>query len=61
MFKKPKRVNFIETLKFISYFSRIFNEDLYRLMNKEEIVVVLQYFRKDKSPRPDGWPMNLYL
>jgi hypothetical protein len=50
MFKKPKRVNFIETLKFISYFSRIFNEDLYRLVNKEEIVVVLQYFRKDKSP-----------
>jgi hypothetical protein len=61
LFKEPKRMNLDKTLKVISHFPRMINEDLYILVNKEELVVVLQYFRKDKSPRPHGWSVEFYL
>jgi len=58
-------MNLDKTLKVISHFPRMINEelneDLYILVNKEELVVVLQYFRKDRSPRLYGWSMEFYL
>jgi hypothetical protein len=57
-YKEPERVNLTKTLKVISYFPRIINEDLYRPMNREEHVVVLLSFGKDKSPGPNGWSVE---
>jgi hypothetical protein len=46
-------------------FSRFINQEgndqLMVEISKEELQVVLQSFQKDKSPGPDGLPIELYL
>jgi hypothetical protein len=65
IYKEPKRENLAEILKVISYFPRMINEelneDLYILVTKEELFSILQYFKKDKSPGPDGWLVEFYI
>ena len=45
IYKEPKRTNFANILKVICYFPRMINEelneDLYRLVNKEELFSIL--------------------
>ena len=52
-------------MKVVSYFPRMVevkdNEDLYRVVFLEELLVVLNTFKKDRSPGLNGWPVEFYL
>lgn len=37
------------------------NEDLFQPITKDELLGVMMSFKKDKSPRPDGWTIDFYI
>jgi hypothetical protein len=37
------------------------SEELFNPVTKEELISVLQNFKKDKSPGPDGWSVEFYI
>ena len=37
------------------------SEELFNPITKEELSLVLQNFKKDESPRPDGWLVEFYI
>ena len=37
------------------------NDNLMAEIRAEEILAIFDSFRKDKSPKPDGWPIEIYL
>jgi hypothetical protein len=59
MFKEHVGANVEEILKAVSFFPRMVNnelcEKLYILVTKEELLVVLSTFRKEKILGPDHW------
>lgn len=52
-------------LQIISKFSRMVkdeeNEELFSPVLKEELLVVLKLFQRDKSPEPDRWPIEFFV
>jgi hypothetical protein len=64
LFKESKHVKFGNILKQISLFLKLIdeevNEDLYCEITKEKLLAVISNFRKDKSPRPDGWTVEFF-
>lgn len=58
IFKEPVQTNIEEMLKTTSLFLRSIegedNEALYRLVSKEELLAVINSFKKAKSPGLDG-------
>eukprot|EP00253_Pinus_taeda_P004659 PITA_04659 len=65
LFKNPPGENLVEIIEVASHFPRFVNEeDSEELMNPvtmEELEITLKWFKKDKSPGPDGWTIELYL
>jgi len=51
-------------LLFLSYFPKILEEEenkgLYHEITKEELLVVILLFKKDKSPNMDGWTTKFF-
>ena len=50
-----------EIIKIAGFFPRFVdqegNESLLKEVSTHELLATLQYFQKDKSPDPDGWPI----
>jgi hypothetical protein len=65
VFKELDRENIEEILKVASYFPRLVgeeeNERMYREVSREELLYVLNSFKKDRSPGPDGWTVEFYI
>jgi len=64
-FKEPKRANIREIIRVVDYFPRMVdeedNENMYKTILMEELLVVLNTFQKGKSPDLDGWTTEFYL
>lgn len=56
--KETKRANIEEILKVVSYFPKMVNDEenerLFRIITKEELLFVLNSFKKDRSSGLDG-------
>eukprot|EP00253_Pinus_taeda_P027637 PITA_27637 len=65
LFKNPPGANLAEIIEVASHFPRFINEedseDLMNPVTMEELESTLKWFKKDKSPGPDGWTIEFYL
>lgn len=65
IFRNPPGANLIEIIEVASHFPRYVNEeaseDLSSPVTMEELESTLKWFKKDKSPGPDGWTIEFYL
>ena len=65
LFGDDKSTNIADQLKVISLFPRMTTDDdidsFLKPISAQEVEVVLKGFKKDKSPRPDGWPVEFFL
>eukprot|EP00253_Pinus_taeda_P008313 PITA_08313 len=65
LFRNPPGANLVEIIEVASHFPRfVTEEDSEELMNPvtmEELESTLKWFKKDKSPGPDGWTIEFYL
>ena len=65
LFSDDGLTNIEDQLKFIRiYPTMVMEEDKYLVLTAftlSEIESVLKGFKKDKSPGPDGWPIEFYL
>lgn len=65
LFKAQEEPSIAEIVRVAGYFPRFVMEDDNRMLMEEieevELGRVLQSFQKDKSPGPDGWPIEFYL
>eukprot|EP01018_Ginkgo_biloba_P034237 Gb_24170 [translate_table: standard] len=65
IYKEERRSKIAKVLKLTSFFpSFVSEEDNRRMMeefSKDELKEVLDSFQKDKSPGPDGWPVEFFL
>ena len=65
IFKDDDRSNILAQLKVIMLFPSMLSIEKARCFIEEfslvEIEGALKYFKKDKSPAPDGWPVEFFL
>eukprot|EP00253_Pinus_taeda_P020087 PITA_20087 len=65
LYKCPHEVNLPDIINVENHFPRFVEEDdvedLNSLVSVEELEGVLKWFKKDKSPGPDGWTIEFYL
>jgi len=65
IYKSPRDVNIMEIMRVVEYFPRfVLQEDLEDLLKEvtmEELEATIKWFKKDKSPGPDGWTINFYI
>ena len=65
LFGDDKSTNIADQLKVISLFPNMTtDEDIDRFLKPitaQEVEAVLKGFKKDKSPGPDGWPVEFFL
>jgi len=65
LFKAPPGVSIAEILRVAQFFPRFVGEDENKMLMGEvsemELSVVMNSFQKDKSPGPDGWPIEFFL
>ena len=65
LFKDDDSTNLEDQLKVINLFLTLtMEEDVDRfldLITSQEVEAVLKGFKKDKSPGPDGWPVEFFL
>jgi len=65
LFKEQPGVSIAEVIRVAQLFPRFVGEDDNRMLMGEvsemELSVVLHSFQKDKSPGPDGWPIEFFL
>lgn len=65
LYKCPREVNLLDIINVANHFPRFveeeYVEDLNDLVSAEELEGVLKWFKKDKSPGPDGWTIEFYL
>lgn len=61
----PPGTNLAEIINVANIFPRFVNEEdadtLRALVTSEELESTLKWFKKDKSPSPDGWTVEFYL
>ncbi len=60
-FTAPTAINLPEIINLAGHLPRFFEpediEELIQLVTMEELEGTLKWFKKDKGPGPDGWPM----
>ena len=65
IFKVVNQTNIVAQLKVIHLFPSFFlQEDLESFtcqISLEEVELALKYFKRDKCPGPDGWPVEFFL
>ena len=63
--KDDGSTNIVDQLKVINIFPTFVQEDergsYFSKITLLEVEVVLKGFKKDKSPSPDGWPLDFFL
>lgn len=59
IYKAPRAANMLEIMRLAEHFPRFVHqedtEDLLKEVTMEELEATLKWFKKDKSPGPDGW------
>lgn len=64
-FTAPTVTNLPDIINLAGHFPRFVEpdavEDLIQLVTVEELEATLKWFKIDKSPGPDGWPVEFYL
>lgn len=64
-FTAPNVINLPDIINLAGNFPRFVGqediEDLTQLVTLQELESTLKWFKKDKSPGPDGWPVEFYL
>ena len=65
IFKDDLKTNIFDQLKVIKLFSAFLSEEetgiFSSMISLGEVEVALKSFKKDKSPGPDGWPVEFFL
>eukprot|EP00253_Pinus_taeda_P030670 PITA_30670 len=65
LYKSPRESNLLDIINVANHFPRFVEEDdveaLIEPVTAEELEGVLKWFKKDKSPGPDGWTIEFYL
>lgn len=65
IYKAPREVNILEIMRVAEHFPRFAQqenwENLTMEVSKEELEATLKWFKKDKSPEPDGWTIEFYI
>jgi len=64
-FTTPAAINLSDIINLAGHFPRFVEqedfEDLIQPVTMEELEGTLKWFKKDKSPSSDGWPVEFYL
>eukprot|EP00253_Pinus_taeda_P008490 PITA_08490 len=65
IYKAPPGTNLAEIINLANHFPRFVNEEeaeeLIAPVTMEELESTIKWFKKDKSPGPDGWTIEFYL
>eukprot|EP00253_Pinus_taeda_P034161 PITA_34161 len=65
IYRAPADVNILEIMRIAELFPRYIDqedsEELLKEVTMAELEATLKWFKKDKSPGPDGWTIELYL
>jgi len=65
LFKAPQGTSLVEIISIAGHFPGFVDpdgmEDLIKPVTMGELESTLKWFKKDKSPGPDGWPVEFYL
>eukprot|EP00253_Pinus_taeda_P019805 PITA_19805 len=65
IYRAPTNVNLTEIIQVVQLFPRVVEQEDARELTMEvtlgELEASLKWFKKDKSPGLDGWPIELYL
>jgi hypothetical protein len=65
LYKADQRENIAEIVGFPSIIPALWtkkgNRELFMEVNEHELKETLHSFQKDKSPGPDGWPIEFYI
>jgi len=65
LYKSPLGSNLVDIINVAGHFPRFVNEDEadepYTPVTTGELESTLKWFKKDKSPGPDGWTIEFYL
>eukprot|EP00253_Pinus_taeda_P002467 PITA_02467 len=65
IYRAPADVNILEIMRIIELFPRFVDqedsEELMKEVTMAELEATLKWFKKDKSPGPDGWTIEFYL
>jgi hypothetical protein len=65
LYKAEQRVNIVEIVRLALYYPSFVdaekNRELFEEVSEPELKETLHSFQKDKSPGPDGWPIEFYL
>eukprot|EP00253_Pinus_taeda_P015141 PITA_15141 len=65
IYKVPRAMNIMEIMRVAENFPRFVqqedSENLKMEVTKEELEATIKWFKKDKSPGPDGWTIEFYI
>ena len=65
LFNDDKKTNIVDQLKVIRLFLNMTVEEdidcFLKPISIQEVEAVIKGFKKDKSPSPNGWPVELFL
>lgn len=65
IYKAPGNVNILEIMRVAELFPRYVDqensEELLKEVTMDELEATLKWFKKDKSPGPDGWTIEFYI
>ena len=65
LYKADQRVSIVDIVRLALFYPNFVNEQnnrgLYTEVSEVELKKTLSSFQKDKSPGPDGWPIEFYL
>eukprot|EP00253_Pinus_taeda_P029007 PITA_29007 len=65
IYKAPREVNILEIMRlaelFPSFVQQEDSENLMMEVTREELEATIKWFKKDKSPGPDGWTIEFYI
>eukprot|EP00253_Pinus_taeda_P023046 PITA_23046 len=65
IYRAPREANILEIMRMAEKFPRFFlqdeSEDLIKAVSMEELESTINWFKKDRSPGPDGWTIEFYI
>eukprot|EP00253_Pinus_taeda_P033651 PITA_33651 len=65
IYKAPGNVNILEIMRVAELFPRYVDqenmEEILKEVTMDELEATLKWFKKDKSPGPDGWTIEFYI
>eukprot|EP00253_Pinus_taeda_P026585 PITA_26585 len=65
LYKQPQATSIAEIINIAGHFHRFVNKDeadhLFDPVSPEELESTIKWFKKDRSPGPDGWTIEFYI